>query len=95
MWLDSDTNKYYLINNRDGSRQLCDPVGGKVRRYIAGLTGNSSYIRRQEKAAELGLSQVAPVVPKKVKLNFEMLPLILAQSSQTKHLPERTQTEHF
>ena len=43
----------------------------------------------------MGLSQCVAEVPKEAKLNYEMLPLILAQFQQTHHLPQKSQNEHL
>ena len=42
-----------------------------------------------------GQGNLSATVPKHVRHNYEMLPLILAQCSQENHMPSRTQAEYF
>ena len=51
--------------------------------------------RQQLSTASAGQCNPSATVPKHVRHNYEMLPLILAQCGQENHMPSRTQAEYF
>lgn len=55
-----------------------DDCGSPLKKFYNKLTGKKNFIERQMHARDSGDALCAAKVPKKSKVDFEMLPLILA-----------------
>ena len=95
MWKDSDSENIYLINMRKGSQYQIDAVGNRVKMYFNDITGKSTFVERRKKAQQEKNNKYVAQLPQKIKLDYEMMPLIMAQFQSSNHLPKKTQTQYF
>ena len=52
IWKDSDSDKIYLINTREGSQYQIDAVGNRIKMYFNDITGKSTFVERRKKAQQ-------------------------------------------
>ena len=63
-------------------------TGEKIKKYYESVSGSASFMKRVEHAQRVHDNKVVPKIPQ--NMQYQMLPIILAQASSSNHYPPKS-----